>query len=117
MRTLLLNLLKETTEKPVEEKYEPIDEVGKFFVVMKPQRNSKKEDIMKEATVFDNIIPEHTLGVYKQKSDASRHATEALKEYETKMDELKASMEEFRNSKKDIEEKKSKAAELIKKLK
>jgi len=30
---------------------------------------------------------------------------------------LKTSMEEFRNSKKDIEEKKSKAAELIKKLK
>ena len=116
MRTSLMHLLKETTEI-VAEKFEPIDEVGKFFVVMKPTKDSKKEDIMKEATVFENITPENTLGVYKHKSDASRHATEAIKAYETQMNELKASMEEFRATKKDIKDKKAKAKELIQKLK
>jgi len=114
----LRKLIKEELDTVMqEEKHEPIDEVGKFFVVMKPSKGAKKEDIMKESTVFEEILPENTLGVYTQKSDASRHATEAIKEYETKLDELKASMEEFRKTKKDIDDKKSKAKDLISKLK
>jgi hypothetical protein len=60
---------------------------------------------------------EETKGVYKNKSEANRHATEALKEYDMMMKEVEDAMNEFRNSKKDIDEKKNKAKELIKKLK
>jgi hypothetical protein len=55
--------------------------------------------------------------MYKNKSDASRTATEALKARDTQIDELKSSMDEFRTSKKDIDEKKARAKELIQKLK
>jgi len=40
-----------------------------------------------------------------------------LKERDMQIDELKSSMDEFRTSKKDIDEKKAKAKELIQKLK
>ena len=119
----LLDLLNEIEEaekthlEPVEEVYQPVDEVGKFFVVKKPKKGMTKEDIMYEATIFDNIVPEETKGVYKQKSDASRVATEALKEYESQLKEMEDAMNEFRSAKKDIEEKKKVAKEKIMKLK
>ena len=76
-----------------------------------------KENMVCEATVFDEIKMEETKGVYKNKSEANRHATEALKEYDMMMKEVEDAMNEFRTSKKDIDEKKNKAKELIKKLK
>ena len=129
----LIDLLKEDyniEESPVEMKeiitknFEVVDEVGKFFVVAKPGTKSTKEEIMFEADPFslaerikNGLTYENIMGMYKQKSDASRVATEALKARDTQLDELKASMEEFRTTKKDIDEKKTKAKELIKKLK
>ena len=129
----LIDLLKEDyniEESPVEMKeiitknFEVVDEVGKFFVVAKPGTKSTKEEIMFEADPFslaervkNGLTYENIMGMYKQKSDASRVATEALKARDTQLDELKASMEEFRTSKNDIDEKKAKAKELIKKLK
>ena len=119
----LLDLLNEIEEaekdhlEPVEEVYKPVDEIGKFFVVKKPKKGMTKEDIMYEATIFDNIIPEETQGVYKQKSDASRTATEAIKAYEAQLEEMESAMNEFRSAKKDIEEKKKIAKEKIMKLK
>jgi hypothetical protein len=50
---------------------------------------------------------EETKGVYKNKSEANRHATEALKEYDMMMKEVEDAMNEFRTSKKDIDEKKN----------
>ena len=119
----LLDLLNEIEEaekdhlEPVEEVYKPVDEIGKFFVVKKPKKGMTKEDIMYEATIFDNIIPEETQGVYKQKSDASRTATEDIKAYEAQLEEMESAMNEFRSAKKDIEEKKKVAKEKIMKLK
>lgn len=129
----LIDLLKEDyniEESPVEIKeiitknFEVVDEVGKFFVVAKPGTKSTKEEIMFEADPFslaerikNGLTYENIMGMYKQKSDASRVATEALKARDTQLEELKASMEEFRTSKSDIDEKKAKAKELIKKLK
>ena len=101
----------------IEEEMGPIDEIGKFYVVMKPNQHSKKEDIMLEADVFENIPKGSCLGVYKNKSDASRKATEAILEYGRQVDELKAKMDEYRNSKTAVAEKKKAATELIKKLK
>ena len=91
---------------------EVIDEIGKFFVVKKPTKGATKEDIMMEVTVFDEIK-----GCYKQKSDASRVATEAIKEYDSMMKEVETAMDEFRSAKTDIEEKKKLAKEKIASLK
>ena len=113
----LRQLIREEIEKITQEVYEPIDEMGKFYIVEKPTRNSKKEDIMREATAFDEIIKERTIGIYKQRSDANRAATEAIKEYETQLQELETQMEEFRKHKNELEEKKSKAKETITRLK
>lgn len=120
------NLEEETMEvkEAITKNYDVVDEVGKFFVVTKPDTKSTKEDILFDADAFkfaDKIKGglkfENVLGIFKNKSDASRTATEALKERDTQIDELKSSMEEFRTSKKDIDDKKAKAKELIKKLK
>ena len=118
----LLDLLNEIEEKetlkPVEEeKPSAIDEVGKFFVVKKPKGKMTKEDMVYEATVFDEIKMDETKGVYKNKSEANRHATEALKEYEMQLKEMEEAMSEFREAKKGIDEKKKAAREKIEKLK
>ena len=121
----LLDLLNEVEqkEKPTvkyDAKEEPtsvIDEVGKFFVVKKPNKDSKKEGMVYEATVFDEIKMDETKGVYKNKSEANRHATEALKEYDMQLKEMEDAMEAYRSAKKDIEEKKNSAKEKIQKLK
>ncbi len=120
------NLEEETMEvkEAITKNYDVVNEVGKFFVVSKPGTKSTKEEIMFEADPFslaekikNGLTYENIMGMYKNKSDASRTATEALKARDTQIDELKSSMDEFRTSKKDIDEKKNKAKELIKKLK
>ena len=112
----LLDLLNEgELEKDINEG--PIDEIGKFFVVKKPSKGMTKENMVMEATVFDEIKMEETKGVYKNKSEANRHATEALKEYDMMMKEVEDAMNEFRNAKKGIDEKKKLAKEKIQKLK
>ena len=127
----LIDLLRENLEEETMEikeiitkNYEVVDEVGKFFVVSKPGTKSTKEEIMFEADPFslaekikNGLTYENIMGMYKNKSDASRTATEALKARDTQIDELKSSMDEFRTSKKDIDEKKARAKELIQKLK
>ena len=120
------NLEEETMEvkEAITKNYNVVDEVGKFFVVSKPGTKSTKEEIMFEADPFslaervkNGLTYENIMGMYKNKSDASRTATEALKARDTQIDELKSSMDEFRTSKKDIDEKKARAKELIQKLK
>jgi len=118
----LTDLLNEVEEKEVkkpikEESPAIVDEVGKFFVVKKPGKGATKEGMVYEATVFDEIKMDETKGIYKNKSEANRHATEALKEYEMQLKEMEDAMEAFRSAKKDIEEKKAAAKEKIQKLK
>ena len=111
-------------KEAITKNYDVVDEIGKFFVVTKPDTKSTKEDILFDADAFifaDKIKGglkfENVLGMFKNKSDANRTATEALKSRDTQIDELKTSMDEFRTSKQDIDDKKTKAKELIKKLK
>jgi Arc/MetJ-type ribon-helix-helix transcriptional regulator len=122
----LVDLLNEVEkeEKPVkevapvkEEAPSVVDEIGKFFQVKKPGKGMTKEDMVCEVTVFDEIKMDETKGVYKNRSEANRHATEALKEYEMQLKEMEDAMEAFRGAKKDIEEKKAAAKEKIQKLK
>ena len=77
----LRQLIKEELEAIQQEEYTPIDEVGKFFVVRKPKGKMTKEDMVYEATVFDEVKMEEVKGVYKNRSEANRHANESLMEY------------------------------------
>ena len=127
----LLDLLNEIEkkEKPVKEvtpieeaETTTVDEIGKFFVAKKPtSKNDKIEDLVVETSVLDfsskGLEPKKLLGIYKQKSDARRSATEAIKAYEMQLKEMEDAMEAFRGAKKDIEDKKAVAKEKIKKLK
>ena len=103
------------TENKTEEKM--VDEVGKFFVVKKPKSGVAKNEMVYEATVFHPIEENDTVGVYKNKSEANRIATLKLKEYEDSLKEIHSHMDEFRKAKKDIDDKKVKARDLIQKLK
>jgi Arc/MetJ-type ribon-helix-helix transcriptional regulator len=118
----LTDLLNEVEEKEVkkpikEESPAIVDEIGKFFIVKKPGKGMTKENMVCEVTVFDEIKMDETKGVYKNRSEANRHATEALKEYEMQLKEMEDAMEAFRSAKKEIEEKKAAAKEKIQKLK
>jgi hypothetical protein len=128
MRTSLLDLLKESAEigelTEVEKHPELDDQIGTFFVVKKPEFDSTKADILFQSDVLrftdqikGNLKTYDVVGLYKNKSDASIKATELLKARDTNLEKLKTSMEEYRTTKKDIEDKKSKAKELIQKLK
>lgn len=122
----LLNEIEEKDTKQIDEvKTDMVDEIGKFFVAEKPtSKDDTIEDLVFESTVsyFVNQVKggldeKNVLGLYKQKSDARRAATEAIKAYETNLKEMEDAMEAFRTAKKDIEEKKSTAKEKIQKLK
>jgi hypothetical protein len=72
----------------------------------------KFADKIKGGLKFENV-----LGMYKNRAEANKAAAVALKERDTQIEELKTSMNDFREAKKGIDEKKNKAQELIKKLK
>ena len=128
--TDLLNEV-EKTEKPVKEvspineiESIPVDEIGKFFIVEKPTKDSEMEDVVYELTLPEfalqikgGLEAKNILGVYKQKSDANRAGTEAMKAYQDTLKEMEDAMEAFRAAKKDIEEEKAVAKEKIQKLK
>lgn len=122
----LLDLLKEVEEAEVVKEVEglPIDEIGKFFIVEKPTKDSEMDDVVWECDlptfalqIKGGLEIKNILGVYKQKSDARRAGTEALKAYQDSLKEMEDAMEAFRGAKKDIEEKKAIAKEKIQKLK
>ena len=123
----LLDLLKEVedAEKVVKEAEGiPVDEVGKFFIVEKPGKDSEMEDVVYELSLPEFALQikgglevKNILGVYKQKSDARRAGTEAMKSFQDSLKEMEDAMEEYRGAKKDIEEKKAIAKEKIQKLK
>jgi predicted component of type VI protein secretion system len=106
-------LINEVMDALQEEKHMPIDEIGKLYQVKLADGKMTKEEMVCEVTVFDDINPEETSGVYKNPSEARRHAGEILKEYETKLEEVKAAMEEYRTSKAEIDKKKLAAKDKI----
>jgi hypothetical protein len=121
-------IIKEAIEKEAKQITEvesiEVDEVGKFFIVEKPSQDSSMEDVVYELTLPEFALQikggldiKNILGVYKQKSDARRAGTEALKAFQDTLKEMEDAMEAFRGAKKDIEEKKATAREKIQKLK
>ena len=112
----LRKLIIESVNEEVLEEVKPVDEVGSFYVVEKPKKGSTKAGIVKEMTVFDNIDPKSVLGVYAKRPAANQKASEAIKEMEKHIKDLELSMNEFRDAKNGINEKKKRAADIIKKL-
>jgi hypothetical protein len=122
----LTDLLNEIEEAEMVKEMEgiPVDEIGKFFIVEKPTKDSEMEDVVYELSLPEFALQikggldvKNILGVYKQKSDARRAGTEALKAFQDSLEEMEDAMEAFRGAKKDIEEKKAIAKEKIQKLK
>ena len=109
-------IIKEALEATTMEMVEPIDEIGNFMIVKKPKRGMAMEDMMQEVSIYDSIMKEEIIMATTNKSAARKRAKEALKEYEMQKTALKNEMEGYRSAKKDIEEKKTKAKELINKL-
>jgi len=109
-------IIKEALEATTMEMVEPIDEIGTFMIVKKPKRGMAMEDMLQEVSIYDSIMKEEIIMATTNKSAARKRAKEALKEYEMQKTALQKEMEEYRMAKKAIEEKKTKAKELINKL-
>ena len=109
-------IIKEALGATTMEMIEPIDEIGTFMIVKKPKRGMAMEDMMQEVSIYDSIMKEEIIMATTNKSAARKRAKEALKEYEMQKTALKNEMEGYRSAKKDIEEKKTKAKELINRL-
>ena len=118
-KTALKQLIKEALETETLEMKEPYNEIGEIILVMKPRKGMGMEDMIRPASIYDTINMDEIAAVYegKNKSAARKHAKTAMKEYEMQKEALKREMDEYRMAKKEIEEKKSKAKELIMKLK
>jgi hypothetical protein len=123
-KRLIKEAIEEEAEQITEVQSIPVDEVGKFFIVEKPDQNSEMDDVVYELTLPEFALQikgglevKNILGVYKQKSDARRAGTEALKAYQDSIKEMKDAMEAFRTAKNEVADKKKLATELIKKLK
>ena len=125
----LLDLLREMEEKETtqidEVKIDMVDEIGKFFVVEKPKsKEDTTEDLVFESTMtyFANQIrgglnEKDIIGFYIKRGDANKAAKEAIKAYETNLKEMEDAMNDFREAKKVINDKKAVAKEKIQKLK
>ena len=127
----LLDLLNEVEKEekaakkaaPIEEaETTTVDEIGKFFVAKKPtSKNDKVEDLVVEKSVLDfaskGLEPKKLLGIYKDKMSAKNKASEAIKEFGVQLEEMEEAMNDFREAKKGIDEKKKLAKEKIQRLK
>ena len=114
----------EITEATSTKDFDITDDIGKFFVVTRPTKDSTKDDILFNIDVFEfatkiqeGLAFEDVVGIYKQKSDAGREATILIKQFETELNELEGQMEEFRKHKTELNDKKKAAVERIKKMK
>lgn len=115
-KKLIKEAIEEEKKETTMEMMEPVDEIGLFTVVLKPKRGMKPEDMLKEVSIYDSIMKEEIIMATMDKSAARKRAKEALKEYEMAKEALMKEMEEFREAKRAIEDKKKKAKETIARL-
>ena len=117
-KSVLKSLIKEALEAETMEMQEPYNEIGEIILVMKPRRGMSMDDMIRPASIYDQIDMNEIAAAYAgtNKSAARKHAKTAMKEYEMQKEALKREMDEYRMAKKGIEEKKAKAKELIMKL-
>jgi hypothetical protein len=118
-KSVLKSLIKEALEAETMEMKEPYNEIGEIILVMKPRRGMSMDDMVRPASIYDQIDMNEIAGAYtsNNKSAARKAAKLAMKEYEMQKEALKREMDEYRAAKDAIAEKKAKAKELIMKLK
>ena len=118
-KSVLKSLIKEALEAETMEMKEPYNEIGEIILVMKPKRGMSMDDMVRPASIYDQIDMNEIAGAYtyNNKSAARKAAKLAMKEYEMQKEALKREMDEYRAAKDAIAEKKAKAKELIMKLK
>lgn len=118
-KSVLKSLIKEALEAETMEMQEPYNEIGEIILVMKPKRGMSMDDMVRPASIYDQIDMNEIAGAYtsNNKSAARKAAKLAMKEYEMQKEALKREMDEYRAAKDAIAEKKAKAKELIMKLK
>lgn len=109
------------TEEP---KKEIKDTLGKFFIVTKPSKKSKLEDILIELDLpgfmkqlKGGLTEEEIIGVFSLRGSAATFARDAIKDTESQLKEIENEMEEYRKGKLELDNKKAKAKEKILKLK
>jgi len=117
-KKLIKEAIEEETKETTMEMMEPYNEIGEIILVMKPKRNMGMGDMIKKASIYDTINMDEIMGAYmgNNMSEAKKAAKEALKEYDMAKEALMKEMEEFREAKRAIEEKKKKAKETIARL-
>ena len=116
-KKLIKEAIEEEKTETTMEMMEPVDEIGTFMIVKKPSRQCRTmEDMLQEVSIYDSIMKEEIIMATMDKSAARKRAKEALKEYEVAKEALMKEMEEFREAKKAIEDKKKKAKETIARL-
>lgn len=115
-KKLIKEAIEEEKKETTMEMMEPVDEIGTFMIVKKPRRGMKMEDMLQEVSIYDSIMKEEIIMATMDKSAARKRAKEALKEYEMAKEALMKEMEEFREAKRAIEDKKKKAKETIARL-
>ena len=116
-KKLIKEAIEEETKETTMEMMEPVDEIGIFMIVKKPSKQCRTmEDMLQEVSIYDSIMKEEIIMATMDKSAARKRAKEALKEYEMAKEALMKEMEEFREAKRAIEDKKKKAKETIARL-
>jgi hypothetical protein len=115
-KKLIVEAIEEKKTETTMEMMEPVDEIGTFMIVKKPKRGMTMENMLQEVSIYDSIMKEEIIMATTNKSAARKCAKEALKEYEIAKEALMKEMEEFREAKKAIEDKKKKAKETIMRL-
>lgn len=115
----------ENPEKQAELSEDTPDEIGKFWVVTKPQsKDATLEDILFESSVmyFANQIrgglnEADVRGLFYSKPKATKLAKSLLKEFEDQLEEVEGAMSEFRTHKGELDKHKENARTLINKIK
>ena len=116
-KKLIKEAIEEEKTETTMEMMEPVDEIGTFMIVKKPSKQCRTmEDMLQEVSIYDSIMKEEIIMATMDKSAARKRAKEALKEYEMAKEALMKEMEEFREAKRAIEDKKKKAKETIARL-
>jgi hypothetical protein len=115
-KKLIVEAIEEKKTEATMEMIEPLDEIGTFMIVKRPRKGMTMEDMLQEVSIYDSIMKEEIIMATTNKSAARKRAKEALKEYEMAKEALQREMEEFREAKRAIEDKKKKAKETIMRL-
>ena len=116
-KKLIKEAIEEEKTTTTMEMMEPVDEIGTFMIIKKPSKQCRTmEDMLQEVSIYDSIMKEEIIMATMDKSAARKRAKEALKEYDMAREALMKEMEEFREAKRAIEDKKKKAKETIARL-